>query len=63
MYLDLDGGSGLTAIKTWCQMILRYGSIQLASPLGNQRITRTKENIEKAKNCLRQKTRISVRGA
>lgn len=58
---DLNGGVSLATIKRWCQMIRRYGSIELKRPPGCPRLVRTKQNIRKVKNRLRRKKKISAR--
>ena len=60
MYHDLVAVVSLQIIKLWIKMIHNTGSINLSSPLGCPRTTRTKANILKAKNRLEQK-RISTR--
>ena len=61
IFRDLNGGIGLSTIKRWCSMIRRFGSLQLTGTRGGPRIVRTKENIQKVKNCLGRKKRISAR--
>ena len=58
---DLNGGISLAAVKRWCQMIRRTGSIELSGTHGGPRIVRTKENVLKVYNCLRRKTGVSTR--
>ena len=58
---DLNGGISLVAVKRWCQMIRRTGSIELSGTHGGPRIVRTKENILKVKNRLRRKTGVTAR--
>ena len=42
-------------------MIRPFGSIRLASPLGDPRIIMAKTKIQKVKACLRRKNRVSDR--
>ena len=58
---DLNGGIILAAVKRWCQMIRRTGSIELSGTHGGPHIVRTKENILKVNNCLRRKIGVSAR--
>ena len=58
---DLNGGVSLATVKRWCQMIRRTGRIELTGTHGGPRLVRTKENIQKVKNRLRRKNRISAR--
>ena len=57
----LNGGISLATIKRWCQMIRQSGSIQLLDACDGPRIVTTKENIQKVKNRLRQKQKVSAR--
>ena len=61
IHRDLSGGIGLRTIERWCQMIRRSGSITLSKPSGPPRLVRTKDNIQKVKNRLRRKKRVSAR--
>ena len=61
IFRDLNGGVSLATIKRWCQMIRRSGSITLTGTRGGPRIVRTRENIQKVKNRLRRKKRVSAR--
>ena len=54
IYHDLSGAIGLRTIKWWCQMIRQIDTISLSSPAGCARLVRTKTNIKKVKNRLRQ---------
>ncbi|CAM4980319.1 unnamed protein product [Rotaria socialis] len=58
---DLNGGISLATVKRWYQMIRRTGSIELSGTYDGPRIIRTKENIQKVKNRLRRKKRVSAR--
>ena len=59
IYHHLNSGLGLRTIERWCQMIQRSGTIKLSKPLGGPRLARTRENIQKVKNRLRQKKGVN----
>jgi len=61
IFRDLNGSLSLDTIKRWCKMIRDTGSIQLSTPPGRPRISRTSKMIQKVKNKLDQKKLISVR--
>ena len=61
IYHHLNGGLGLRTIERWCQMIRRSGTMTLSKPLGGPRLARTRENIQKVKNRLRRKKKVSTR--
>ncbi|CAF5144228.1 unnamed protein product, partial [Rotaria magnacalcarata] len=60
IYRDLAGVVSLQTIKSWIKKVRNTGSIELSSPPGRPRTTRTKANILKAKQRLDQK-RVSTR--
>ena len=61
IYHDLSGAIGLRTIKRWCQTIRQTGTISLSSPPGCPHLVRTKTNIKKIKDRLRQKSLVSAR--
>ena len=61
IHRDLNGGIGLTTIKTAVPIVRQSGSIKLSSPPGGPHFAETKGNIQKVKHRLRPKKRASVR--
>ena len=61
IHRHLNDRIGLTTIKQWCLMRRQSGSIKLSSPPGVPRFVRTKGNIQKVKERLRPKKRVSAR--
>jgi len=61
IFRDLNGSLSLDTIKRWFKMIRDTGSIQLSTPPGRPRISRTSKVIQKIKHKLDQKKLISVR--
>lgn len=61
IFRDLSGGLSLKTVKRWCKMIDDTGSINLSSPTGRPRIIHTPSTIQKVKNRLSGKGRISTR--
>ena len=52
IYHDLSSDIGLRIIKQRCWKIRQTGTINLSSPPCCTRLTRTKANIKKGKDCL-----------
>ncbi|CAF0950316.1 unnamed protein product [Didymodactylos carnosus] len=61
IFRHLNGVIGLRTIGRWCKMIKETGSINLSSPTGRPRVIRTKTMIQKVKNRLKRKKRVSSR--
>lgn len=61
IFKDLNGSVSSRTIRRWCQMVKETGSISLAHPLGRPRIIRTKGMIQKVKNRMKRKKRVSIR--
>ena len=57
---SLSSFKWVATIKRWCKMIRKTGSIQLSTPSGGPRFTRTSKTIEKVKHKLNQQM-VSVR--
>ena len=55
IYHHLSSAIGLRTIKRWCHMIRQTGTITLPSSPDCLPSVRTKANVEKVKDCLRQK--------
>ncbi len=58
---DLSGGPCLKTVKRWCKMIDETGSINLSPSTGGSRTIRTAGAIQKVKNRMKGKRRVSVR--
>ena len=61
IYRDLNGAISYDTVRRWCKMIEKTGAIQLSAPPGLLRIIRTKQMIQKAKNLLKCKKKVSSR--
>ena len=61
IFKDLSGVLSLETVKRWCKMIRETGAIELSSPPGRPRIIRTPGTIQKVKNRLKRKKRVSAR--
>ncbi|CAF1446281.1 unnamed protein product [Adineta ricciae] len=61
IYRDLGGVVSLRTIKSWIQMIINTGSINLSHPPSRPRTARTEANTLKVKRSLAQKKRVSTR--
>lgn len=61
IYRDLSGGLCLKTVKRWCKMIDDTGSINISNPPGRPRIIRTSGTIQKVKNRINGKRRVSAR--
>ena len=61
IYRDLNGAISYDTVRRWCNMIEKTGAIQLSAPSGPPRIIRTKQMIQKAKNRLKRKKKVSSR--
>ena len=61
IFRDLSGGLCLRTVERWCKMIDESGSIDLSSPTGCPRISRTPAAIRKVKHRLNGRKRISAR--
>ena len=61
IFRDLGGGLCLKTVKRWCKMIDETGSINLAPSIGGSRTIRTVGAIQKVKNRMKGKRRVSVR--
>ena len=61
IYHDSSGVIGSKTIKQWCQMIHQTGTISLSSAPGCLRLVRTNANVERVKDRLRRKSRVSAR--
>ena len=61
IHRDLNSGISLATIKRWYQMIRQCGSTQLLGTHAGPRIVTNKENIQKVKNRLRRKQKVSAR--
>lgn len=61
IFKDLSGVLSLETVKRWCKMIKETGAIELSSPPGRPRIIRTPGTIQKVKNRLKRKKRVSAR--
>ena len=57
----LNGAVSLAMIKRLCQTIRQSGFIQLLGARAAAQIVRTKENTQKAKDCLHRKQKVSAR--
>ncbi|CAF1561771.1 unnamed protein product, partial [Adineta steineri] len=58
---DLNGAISYDTVRRWCNMIEKTGAIQLSVPPGPPRFIRTKQVIEKVKNRLKCKKKVSSR--
>ena len=58
IHRHLNGRSSLAKIKSWCQMIYQTATRYMCWFADNQG---TKENIQKLKNCLHRKQKVSAR--
>ncbi|CAF3081974.1 unnamed protein product [Rotaria sp. Silwood2] len=61
IFRHLNSAIGLRTIGRWCTMIRETGSIDLSSPSGRPRVIRSKQMIQKVKNRLKSKKRVSSR--
>jgi len=61
IFHDLQGVISRKTIFNWCKMIRETGSIDLATSSGRPRIIRTKKMVQKIKNRLKRKKRVSSR--
>ena len=61
IFKDLNGSVSYRTLRRWCQMMRNHGSIDLSHPPGRPRIIRTKTMIQKVKNRLQCKKRVSIR--
>ena len=61
IFRDLKGAISRTQVFQWCKMIAETGSIELSTSSGRPRIIRTKNMIQKVKNRLKRKKRVSTR--
>lgn len=61
IFRDLNGGLSLKTVRRWCKMIDDTGSINLCSPAGRPRLIRTASTIQKVKNRIHGKVRVSAR--
>ena len=61
IYRDLNGSISYDTVRRWCNMIEKTGAIQLSAPSGPPRIIRTKQMIQKTKNRLKRKKKVSSR--
>ena len=61
IHRNLNGGISLAIVTRWCQIIRQSSSIHLLGTHGGPWIVRTKENIQKVKNCFRRKQKVSAR--
>ncbi|CAF1037694.1 unnamed protein product [Rotaria magnacalcarata] len=61
IFRDLNGAISYDTVKRWCNMIEKTGAIRLSAPPGPPRIIRTKQMIEKVKNRLKRKKKVSSR--
>ena len=60
-YRDLNGSISLRTTGRWYKALRDAGSFNLSSPLGRQRSTRTKGNIQKIKHRLDRRKPVSLR--
>ena len=58
---DLSGRLCLKTIKRWCKMVDQVGSINIGHPTGLSCILPTLSNIEKVKNRMKGRRRLSAR--
>ena len=61
IFQHLNGAVSLITIKRWCKMICESGAIQLSTSSGRPRTIRTKQSIQKVKQRLTRKKKISTR--
>ena len=61
IFRDLQGAISRTQVFQWCKMIAETSSIELSTSPGRPRIIRTKNMIQKVKNRLKRKKRVSTR--
>ncbi len=61
IFRDLNGGLALSTVQCWCKMIDKYGTIDLSKPPGHSRTVRTKSTIQKVKQRVNRKRRVSER--
>jgi transposase len=61
IFEDLNGFVSSRTIRRWCQMMSETGSISLSHSPGRPRIIRTKGMIQKVKNRMKRKKRVSIR--
>ena len=61
IHRDVNGEISLATTKRWCQMIRQSGSIHLLGTRAGPRIVTTKESIQKVKNHLPRKQKVSTR--
>lgn len=61
IYRDLSGGLSLKTVNRWCKMIDETGSINISNPPGCPRIIRTPGNVQKVKDRMNGKHKVSAR--
>ena len=61
IFQHLNGAVSLITIKRWCKMIRESGAIQLSTSSGRPRAIQTKQSIQKVKQRLTRKKKISTR--
>lgn len=59
IFRDLNGGIALSTVQRWCKMIDKYGGISLMKPPGHTRTVRTKSAIQKGKQRVKRKQKVS----
>ena len=61
IFQHLNGALCLRTVKRWCKMIRETGSIELSTSPGRARTIRTKESLQKVKNRLNRKKKVTSR--
>jgi transposase len=61
IFEDLNGSVSIRTIRRWCKMVNDTGSINLSYSTGRPRMIRTKGMIQKVKNRINRKKRVSIR--
>jgi transposase len=61
IFHDLNGAVSFRTIQRWVRMVDDTGAIELAKSPGRPRTARTKANIQKVKQRLNRKSRVSIR--
>lgn len=61
IFQDFNGAVSLRTISRWRKMVTGVGSIKLSTPPEGSRTARSKGNMQKVKNRLKRKRRVSAR--
>ena len=61
IFEDLNGFVSIWTVRRWCKMVNETGCINLSYSTGRPRMIRTKGMIQKVKNQMNRKKRVSIR--